>query len=57
MPDDQLLLTWDTVTSGFDSGYMVDVALYDFYKAFDVVCHSILLNKLDSIGIGDILLK
>ena len=44
--DDQLLLVYDDVTSWLDSGYVVDVVLFDFSKAFDVVCHTILIDKL-----------
>ena len=37
--DDQLLLTYNFVTRGLDAGSIVDVILFDFSKAFDVVNH------------------
>ena len=33
-----------------DKGDKVDIVLIDFSKAFDVVLHSLLLNKLISLG-------
>ena len=53
---DQLLLVYDFVSSQVDKGRVVDVILFDFKKAFDVVVHSILISKLKCIGIqGNIL--
>lgn len=40
-----------------ESGYQVDVIFTDFVKAFDTVCHAILINKLKSFGIHSTLLK
>ncbi|KAK3888205.1 hypothetical protein Pcinc_007736 [Petrolisthes cinctipes] len=54
--DDQPLLVYDDVTSWLDSGCVVDVVLFDFSKAFDVVCHTILIDKLRHIGGGGRLL-
>ncbi|KAK3879851.1 hypothetical protein Pcinc_015615 [Petrolisthes cinctipes] len=54
--DDQLLLVYDDVISWLDSGYVVDVVLFDFSKAFDVVCHTILIDNLRHIGVGGRLL-
>ena len=49
--DDQLLLTYTDVSQGLDQGHIVDLILFDFRKAFDVVCHTILLDKLKCLGI------
>lgn len=50
--DDQLLLTYNSVTSWLDSTKVVDVVLFDFAKAFDTVCHSVLITKLRLLGVG-----
>ena len=42
---EQLLLVYDNVAE------VIDVILFDYSKAFDVVCPEILLKKLQSIGI------
>ena len=49
--EDQLLLTYDEVTTGMDSGFPVDLIMFDFSKAFDVVCHALLLEKLRLLGV------
>ena len=49
--EDQLLLTYNDVSEGLDRGHMVDLIFFDFKKAFNVVCHTILLEKLRCIGI------
>ena len=54
--EDQLLITYDYVSRGIDEGKIIDLVLFDFAKAFDVVCHSILLDKLRCIGVGGRLL-
>ena len=55
--EDQLLLTYDSVSEWADSGLLVDVVLFDFSKAFDVVNHGILLEKLRCIGVGGCVLN
>ena len=49
--EDQLIITYDEITKGLDAGHPVDLVMFDFAKAFDVVCHAILLEKLWSVGI------
>ena len=48
--EDQLLLTYDEITASVDSGFPVDLIMFDFSKAFDVVCHAVLLDKLRLLG-------
>ena len=49
---DQLLLVYDSVSKRTDEGEVTDVILFDFSKAFDVVVHELMIEKLISIGIG-----
>ena len=53
---DQLLLVYDSVSKRTDEGAITDVILFDFSKAFDVVVHQLLLDKLLRLNIsGNIL--
>ena len=52
-----LLETLDVITSGINEGFPVDVVFLDFAKAFDKVSHSKLLLKLESYGLGSILVN
>ena len=53
---DQLILVYDSICEAIDSGKTVDLILFDYSKAFDKVCHQVLLIKLKSIGVdGQIL--
>ena len=49
------MLVYNDISRWVDEGFIVDVALCDLAKAFDVN-HSLLLEKLRLIGIGDPLL-
>jgi hypothetical protein len=52
----QLLHCTNIWSQKIDSHKPIDVIYFDFAKAFDTVCHSKLLSKIDSYGIkGDIL--
>lgn len=53
---DQLLITNNDTTLGYDSGATVDFILFDFIKAFDLVHHETLKNKLRTIDISGNLL-
>ena len=55
--EDQLLSTYDDVSVWLDRGFVVDVVLFDFKKAFDVVCHPILIEKLRLLGVGGTILN
>jgi hypothetical protein len=45
------------INDSFDHGHQVDVILTDFSKAFDTVDHGLLVNELESLGIGNPLLS
>lgn len=47
-----LLQTLDYVTKCIEEGSPVDVIYLDFAKAFDRVCHRLLVKKLDAYGIS-----
>lgn len=49
--EDQLLRTYNDVTCAMDQGKNVDLILFGFSKAFDTVCHDILLDKLRKLAI------
>ena len=55
--EDQLLLVYEDVTAWLDSGYSVDVVMFDFSKAFDVVSHGVLIDKLSALGVSGRLLE
>ena len=53
---DQLLIVYNSISKQVDLGGLCSVILFDFCKAFDVVCHNILLSKLCAIGVDGNLL-
>ena len=52
--EDQLLLMYGRVTQWLDMGQAVDVIYLDYSKAFDLVCHTLLLEKLVSLSFSDV---
>ena len=55
--ENQVLLVYTEIAELVDEGLVVDMIMIDFFKAFDVVCHIVLLNKLKAIGVGVTLLN
>ena len=49
--EDQLLFTYNDITKWVDHGHNADLILFDFSKAFDVVVHDFLVQKLLKLGI------
>ena len=50
--EEQLLLTYNDITLSLDNGNLVDLILFDYSKAFDVVNHTIMIDKLQNLGIS-----
>ena len=49
--ESQLLDLIDDITINMENGEQTDVLVMDFSKAFDKMCHSLLVNKLHHYGI------
>ena len=48
--EDQMLLIYNRVSQLVDAGKIVDVAYLDYSKAFDLVSHQLLIDKLSLLG-------
>ena len=48
---DQHLIKYNDITESLDAGQIIDIALFDYSKAFDKVNHQVLLEKLFCIGV------
>ena len=53
---EQLLLTYNDITSWLDNKEIVELIMFDFSKAFDRVNHRLLLKKLKKLGVSGVLL-
>jgi hypothetical protein len=53
----QLLVTVDNILKHYDRKVQVDLVVLDFAKAFDKVCHSLLIHKLEELGVTGLSLK
>ena len=53
---EQLLLTYDDISSWLDNKEVVELIMFDFSKAFDRVNHRLLLKKLKKLGVSGPLL-
>ena len=50
---DQLLLTYDYISNEYDQGKIVELILFDFSKAFDLIPHRVIVEKLGLLGFRD----
>ena len=55
--EDQMLLMYKDVAAMVDDGFIVDIIMLKFSKVFDVVSHTVLLEKLKNIGVPAVLLN
>ena len=46
----QLAITIQDMLESFDKGRQIEIAIFDFSKAFDTVPHDRLLHKIDQYG-------
>ena len=52
-----LLETLDEITEALSRGFAVDLVFLDFAKAFDIVSHKKLIQKLKACGINEVLVS
>ena len=52
-----MLLVYSDVAAMVDNGFGVDLIMLNFSKVFDVVSHTVLLEKLRNIGVSAVLLN
>ena len=52
-----MLLVYSEVAKWVDEGEVVDIAYLDFSKAFDVVSHLLLLDKVQLLGFDPIVIS
>ena len=52
-----MLLIYSEIAGLVDRGWVVDMVMLDFPKAFDVVSYVVLLDKLREIGVCTVLLN
>ena len=54
--EDQLVIMYDKIARWVDQGYVIDVAYLDLSKAFDLVSHRLLLEKIRDLGFDRVII-
>ena len=52
-----VLITYGNISKWVDAGLAVDVVFLDFSKAFDVVSHDVMIEKLGCLGFDVVVLR